>query len=74
MSNKKVLGSMKLFAICVDNVLDIGLARFNLKYQSVMTHVCFSPSRIFGSFHSLSVAMKLRSLYARKSCRVCLWR
>lgn len=39
MSNETKQWSRKTFALCVDDVLDMGIARASLKYRCVMTHM-----------------------------------
>lgn len=67
MPSGAVQWSKKMFAIFVDDVLDMRIARAILKYQSVMTHMYWLRWSVFGNGPNISIAIKSRGSDAGKS-------
>lgn len=74
MTNGMIRWSMKMFAMCVDNVLDMRIARASLEYRSVIMHMNRLPLFVSSTGLSMSIAVKSRGPDAGKSCMSCLWR
>lgn len=68
MPNGTIQWPRKIFALCVNEFLDMGIARAILESLYVMTHIWCLCWFIFGTDSSISIAMNSKGSDAGKSC------